>query len=114
MGKCDIKVRYSAALKNWWPGYASVTAMTASYRSILNAATLREGIKPACEKVSIFREELKRMFLLIPYEAWRLTFSILRRISFSLKHHLADPSLAARLVGIAVQDLEMKGNLEAL
>lgn len=47
-----------------------------------------------------YREHLQRVFVLDPLEAWIPTFAPLKRLTYTPKHHLVDPAIAARLVGI--------------
>ena len=43
---------------------------------------------------------MERLFVLEPLPAWAPTFNHLSRLSAAPKHHLADPALAARLLGM--------------
>ncbi|WP_369806709.1 DUF4143 domain-containing protein [Mycobacterium sp. E802] len=43
---------------------------------------------------------MQRLFVLDPVPAWVPTFSPLKRLTQTPKHHLVDPAIAARLVGI--------------
>lgn len=80
--------------------YAAATATTAAHNVILDAATPGEGDKPTRQTVSLYRENLERLFLLDPLPAWSPSLSPLTRLVVSPKHHLVDPALAARLVGV--------------
>lgn len=93
-------VRRPAALRAWLAAYAAATATDAAYTTILNAATAGEGEKPARQTADIYREHLKRLFVLDPLEAWTPAFTPLKRLTLAPKHHLVDPALAARLVGV--------------
>lgn len=93
-------VRRPAALRAWLAAYAAATATDAAYTTILNAATPGEGEKPARQTADIYREHLKRLFVLDPLEAWTPAFTPLKRLTLAPKHHLVDPALAARLVGV--------------
>lgn len=94
------EVRRPEALRAWLAAYAAATSTDASYTAILNAATPGEGDKPARQTAEIYRQHLVRIFLLDPVEAWIPTFSPLKRLTVAPKHHLVDPALAARLVGV--------------
>ncbi len=50
--------------------------------------------------VDNYREHLSRIYVLDPIPAWVPTFNPLKRLTLSPKHHLVDPALAARLVGV--------------
>lgn len=101
----DIAVRRPAALRQWLTAYAAATAGTAAYSTILDAATPGEADKPARQTVAAYREHLMRLFLLDPVEAWLPAFSPLTRLTKTPKHHLVDPALAARLVGVGREGL---------
>ncbi|MHB1469201.1 MAG: DUF4143 domain-containing protein, partial [Solirubrobacteraceae bacterium] len=89
-----------AALRAWLAAYAAATSTNAAYSTILDAATPGEGDKPVRQTASAYREHLQRIFLLDPLEAWIPAFAPLRRLTHAPKHHLVDPAIAARLVGI--------------
>lgn len=95
-----VSVRRPGALRAWLTAYAAATATNAAYSTILNAATPGEGNKPARQTAAAYREHLQRIFVLDPLEAWIPTFAPLKRLTYTPKHHLVDPALAARLVGI--------------
>lgn len=100
-----ITVRRPAALLAWLRAYAAATASTADYTKILEAATSGEPDKPAKATIDGYREHLRRLYLLDPVEAWTPSFAPLKRLTYSPKHHLVDPALAARLVGIGAKGL---------
>ena len=102
-----FNVRRPAALRAWLRAYAAATASTADYTKILDAATAGDPDKPARNTVDGYREHLQRLFVLDPVEAWTPAFVPLKRLTNSAKHHLVDPALAARLVGVGAQGLLM-------
>jgi len=93
-------VRRPAALLGWLRAYGAASATTASYASILNAATPGEDSKPAKDTATSYRDLLQRMWVLDPVDAWLPGASPLKRLAQSPKHHLVDPALAAHLVGV--------------
>jgi predicted AAA+ superfamily ATPase len=95
-----VSVRRPGALRAWLAAYAAATATNAAYNTILDAATPGEGDKPARQTAAAYREHLQRIFILDPVEAWTPAFAPLKRLTYTPKHHLVDPALAARLVGI--------------
>lgn len=95
-----VSVRRPAALRAWLNAYAAATATDASYSAILDAATPGEGDKPTRQTVAAYREHLQRLFVLDPLEAWHPALSPLKRLTKAPKHHLVDPALAARAVGV--------------
>lgn len=95
-----VAVRRPAALRAWLAAYGAATATDATYSAILDAATAGEPDKPARQTVDGYREHLQRLFVLDPVPAWAPAFAPLQRLTRGPKHHLVDPALAARLVGI--------------
>jgi predicted AAA+ superfamily ATPase len=103
-----VTVRRPDALRAWLTAYGAATATDAAYSKILDAATAGEQDKPARATVDSYREHLTRIFVLDPIPAWIPMFNPLKRLTHSPKHHLVDPALAARLVGVAKAGL-LKG-----
>jgi predicted AAA+ superfamily ATPase len=99
------RVRTPAALRSWLRAYASATASTASYTTILDAATIGDADKPSKPTTIAYRDVLSQLWLLDPVEAWLPFGTDLGRIAKAPKHHLADPALAARLMDIDEQSL---------
>jgi len=81
--------------------YASATSTTASYTQILDAATAGHVDKPARGTAIAYRDVLASLWLLDPVPAWLPTGSAMSRRGQTPKHHLADPALAARLLGLS-------------
>jgi uncharacterized protein len=93
-------VRAAGALRRWLTAYGAATATTAAYDVIRDAATPGERDKPAKATALAYRDALERLWILEPLPAWLPTSSHLRRLGSSPRHHLADPALAARLLGV--------------
>jgi predicted AAA+ superfamily ATPase len=93
------RVRRPATLMRWMSAYAAATASTASLETIRDAATGGEGEKPAKTTIQPYREILQRLFVVEPLPAWSPTRSRIARLAMGPKHHLADPGLAAALLG---------------
>lgn len=100
-----IIVRRPAALRAWLRAYAGATGTAADYTKILDAATAGEPNKPSRNTVDGYREHLQRLYLLDPIEAWMPSVAPLKRLTYSPKHFLVDPALAARLVGVGARGL---------
>src|SRR5664279_2831856 len=98
-------VRRPATLRAWLAAYAAATGTSASYTSILDAATPGDTDKPAKTTTIAYREVLSQLWLLDPVPGWLPVGHPLSRLSQAPKHHLADPSLAARLLGVDAQAL---------
>lgn len=95
-----VTVRRPSSLRAWLSAYAAATSTDASFSKILDAATAGEDNKPSRNTVEGYRNHLARVFLLDPVPAWLPVFSPLKRLTKAPKHHLVDPALAARLVGV--------------
>ncbi|MCL2594015.1 MAG: DUF4143 domain-containing protein [Promicromonosporaceae bacterium] len=95
-----VQVRRPEAMRSWLAAYGAATATDAVYSKILDAATAGLSDKPARGTVDSYREQLARIFVLDPIPAWETVFNPLSNLSKAPKHHLVDPALAARLVGV--------------
>jgi len=95
-----IVLRNPQGLLRWLTAYAAATATTATFETIRDAATGGEGQKPAKSTVGPYREVLERLWILDPVPAWLPTRNVIARLTQPPKHHLADPALAARLLGL--------------
>lgn len=93
-------VRDPAGLRRWMAAYAAASSTTASFETIRDAATGGQGQKPAKTTTIPYRDALERLWVLDPVEAWLPTRNQMSRLSSPPKHQLADPALAARLLGI--------------
>ena len=93
-------VRRPRTLRAWFKAYAAATSTTASYNAILDASTAGQPDKPAKTTTIAYRETFERMWLLDPVPAWTGSRSHLASLGQAPKHHLADPALAARLLGV--------------
>lgn len=100
-----LAVRKPEVLLGWLRAYAAATATTASYSRILDAATPGEADKPAKTTAIGYRDILTQLWLLDPVPGWAPTRNVLARLQQAPKHHLADPALAARLVGASRDSL---------
>ena len=94
-----IAVRRPETLRGWLDAYAGATGTTASYNSILFAATPGLETKPAKTTVMNYRDGLSRLWLLDDVPAWTPSQNTLGRLGAAPKHFLADSALAARLMG---------------
>lgn len=95
----DHKLRGPMTLWRWMASYAAATATTASFEKIREAAAGDRGGAPARATALPYRDVLERLWILDPIEPWLPTRNRLRRLTAPVKHHLADPALAARLLG---------------
>jgi predicted AAA+ superfamily ATPase len=98
-------IRRPATLLRWMNAYAAATASTASFETIRDAATGGEGDKPAKTTTQPYREVLQRLFVVDEVPAWAPTRNRIARLAMPPKHHLADPALAAALLGVGAGGL---------
>jgi len=94
------RVRNPAALRRWMTSYAAASSTTASYETIRDAATSGQGEKPAKTATLPYRDVLERLWIVDPVPAWLPTRNRISRLAAPPKHQLADPALAARLLGV--------------
>lgn len=88
--EADQTLRRPDTLRRWMTAYAAASSTTASLESIRDAA---------------YREVLSRLWLLDPVSAWTPSRNYFSRLARPEKHQLADPALAARLLGVGVDAL---------
>lgn len=100
-----VRVRRPDALRGWLVAYAAATATTTSYTALLDAATPGDAEKPARSTIEGYRSALQALWLLDPVHGWWPTANPLKRVAQAPKHHLADPALAAALLGVGVDAL---------
>jgi predicted AAA+ superfamily ATPase len=93
-------VRNPAALARWMTAYAAASSTSASFETIRDASTGGHGEKPAKTTTLPYRDALQRLWILDPVPAWLPTRNRIARLSAPPKHQLADPALAARLLGV--------------
>lgn len=90
--------------------YAAASSTTASFETIRDAATGAQGEKPAKTTTQPYRDVLERLWIVDPVPAWMPTRNRIRRLSSPPKHQLADPALAARLLGLDADALLSGGD----
>nr|WP_246308597.1 DUF4143 domain-containing protein [Kineosphaera limosa] len=100
-----VTARRPASLRAWLSAYAAATSTTASLEAIRAAATPGAADPPSKVTTLRYRDWLTSMWLLDPVPAWRPPGAPLRRLIAAPKHHVADPALAARLLGVGARDL---------
>jgi predicted AAA+ superfamily ATPase len=108
------RVRRPDALRRWMAAYAASTSTATSLEKIRDAATHGQAT-PAKTTVLAYRDALMRLFILDPVDGWAPTNNHLKRLTQSPKHHLADPALAAALLGMTEEKLlKGEGGLDAI
>ncbi len=99
------ELRNPAGLRRWMSAYAAASSTTTSFEKIRDAATSEEAEKPSKDAAKPYRNVLERLWILDPVPAWQPTRRHLSRLSAGSKHQLADPALAARLLGASASAL---------
>lgn len=95
-----LAVRKPEVLMGWLRAYAAASSTTTAYSAILDAATPGEHDKPAKTTTIAYRDALSRLWMLDPVPGWAPSANRFARLQQAPKHQLADPALAARLLGV--------------
>lgn len=93
------RVRNPGALRRWMTAYAAATSSTAAFETIRDAASAADST-PARSTTIPYRRILEQLWIIEDLPAWSASRNRLRRLGESPRHHLADPALAARLLGV--------------
>ena len=99
------QVRRPETLRAWLKAYAAAEGSTASYESIMGAATLGQDKKPAKATTMVYRDVLASLWITDPVLPWTSEGNIYRNLGKTPKHYLVDPALTARLLGITEKTL---------
>jgi predicted AAA+ superfamily ATPase len=100
-----IVVRHPESLRAWLTAYAAATATTTGFSSLQRAAKAGGQEPPSKETTIRYRDLLTQLWLLDPLPAWEPSLNHLRSAGQAPKHFLADPALAARLLGANLEGL---------
>lgn len=95
-------IRNEGALRRWMTAYAAATSTTASYEVIRDGATGGEADKPSKTRTAPYRRTLEQLWIIDEIPAWLPTNNRIRRLGQASRHHLVDPALATRLIGVDV------------
>jgi hypothetical protein len=95
-----VRVRRPDALRRWMAAYAAATATTTSLDKIRNAAAAGDGATSTRATTLGYRDVLERLWIVDAVPGWAPSHNQLTRLTQAPKHHLADPALAARLLGL--------------
>lgn len=93
-------VRRVETLSSWLRAYAAATSSTASYETLRDGATGGHGDKPARSTTLPYRDVLERLWIVDPVRPWSPSRNPFSRLGSAAKHQLADPALAARILGL--------------
>ncbi len=100
MEEAGQKIRKPETVLAWLKAYAGATSTTANWNKILLAASPGQDSKPAKTTVMPYVETLTSLRILDELPGWTLSNNPLKRLTEKPKHHLADPALAAKLLGL--------------
>jgi len=103
-------VRNPVSLRRWMAAYAAATATTTSFEKIRDAATGGDERKPSRSAIAPYRDVLERLFIIDPVPGWKPSRGHIAELALPPKHHLADPALAARLLGATARSLLTGGS----
>lgn len=96
-------IRRPESLRAWLRAYAAAASSTASFEAIADAVS--PTTRPVRDTVIDYRDALTQLWLLDPVPAWSPRGTGVKRLGSSPKHQLADPALAARLLGASERKL---------
>ncbi|MDE0169490.1 MAG: DUF4143 domain-containing protein [bacterium] len=99
------RIRDPGTVRRWLTAYAAATSTAASFETLRDAASAGEANKPARSTIQPYRATLEQLWLIEEVPAWRPTRNRLRRLAAAPVHQIADPALAARLLGCDEQAL---------
>jgi predicted AAA+ superfamily ATPase len=100
-----VSIRNPAALRRWMTAYAAATSTTASLETIRDAASAGDETKLSKNATKAYRDALARVWVLDEVPAWIPSNNRLNELGQAPKHHLADPALAAQLLGVQASTL---------
>ena len=100
-----VAIRNPAALRRWMTAYAAASSTSASFEKVRDAASAGHERKPSRTAIDAYRDALTRVWVLDEVPAWIPSNNPLRELGQAPKHQLADPALAAQLLGVQAPTL---------
>jgi hypothetical protein len=100
-----VVIRNPAALRRWMAAYAAASSTTASFEKIRDAASAGNEQRSARTTTEAYRDALTRLWILDEVPAWIPSNNRLHELGQAPKHQLADPALAAQLLGVEASTL---------
>lgn len=98
-------VRRPETLRRWLAAYAAASSTTTSYSKLLDTTTCGDGQQPARDTTQTYRDRLTQLWLLDPVPGWSPSRNPFTRLQQAPKHQLADPALAASLLGATASSM---------
>ncbi|WP_022930231.1 ATP-binding protein [Patulibacter americanus] len=108
--EAGVKVRNPQALRRWIAAYAAASSTTATFETLRDAATAGHADKPARNTVTTYTDALARVWLVDDVPAWIPSGNRLRELGHAPVRQLADPALAAQLLGVDASTLLAGGS----
>lgn len=105
-----VTIRNPAALRRWMAAYAAASSTTTTLEKLRDAASAGHKTKPSREATQAYRDALTRIWMLDEVPAWAPSNNRLRELGQAPKHQLADPALAAQLLGVRAEMLLSGGS----
>jgi predicted AAA+ superfamily ATPase len=103
--EAGVVIRNPAALRRWLAAYAAASSTSASFEALRDAASAGYEHKPSRTAADAYRDALTRLWVLDEVPAWIPTRNPLSELGQAPKHQLADPGLAAQLLGASADSL---------
>jgi predicted AAA+ superfamily ATPase len=100
-----LSIRNPAALRRWMTAYAAASSTSASFEKVRDAASAGHERKPSRTATDTYRDALTRVWVLDEVPAWIPSSNPLSELGHAPKHQLADPALAAQLLGVQASTL---------
>ena len=97
--------RDRGGLRSWMAAYAAASSTAASFEKIRDAASAGEADKPARTTAVPYRAALESLWMIEEVPAWSPTHNRLRGLASAPVHQMADPAIAARLLGVTADGL---------
>lgn len=95
-----VVIRNPAQLRRWMAAYAAASSTTASFETVRDAASAGHESKQSKNATQAYRDALARVWVLDEVPAWIPSNNHLSELGHAPKHQLADPALAAQLLGV--------------
>lgn len=100
-----VVIRNPAALRRWMTAYAAASSTTAAFETVRDAASAGQAHKPSKSTTQSYRDALTRVWVLDEVPAWIPSNNRLSELGHAPKHQIADPALAAQLLGVQASTL---------
>ncbi len=98
-------VRRPDTLRRWLAAFAAATATCTTFEKIRTAAASGAGDSPTKATSTNYRAVLEQLWIVDSVPGWLPSRNQLARLTQTPKHHLADPALSARLLGVGEEAL---------